>query len=241
LNSFLDALKKKVLIFDGAMGTSIHTYDLTLDDYGGRENCPEILVETRPDVISEIHESFFKVGCDVVETDTFGGSPVVLVEFDLAERAYELNLKAAQLARTVANDYSTPDQPRFVSGSIGPTTKLPSLGHISFADMSNAYYQQVSGLVDGGVDCLQFETGQDLLQAKATHSYYRSGHDRGAASWNHARRNRYKCCTDYSRGFSDRCYRVELRYRSAGDVRSSRIPVPEQSEDGIGFTKRWAS
>jgi 5-methyltetrahydrofolate--homocysteine methyltransferase len=164
---FLDALKKKVLIFDGAMGTSIHTYDLTLDDYGGRENCPEILVETRPDVISEIHESFFKVGCDVVETDTFGGSPVVLVEFDLAERAYELNLKAAQLARTVANDYSTPDQPRFVSGSIGPTTKLPSLGHISFADMSNAYYQQVSGLVDGGVDCLQFETGQDLLQAKA--------------------------------------------------------------------------
>jgi 5-methyltetrahydrofolate--homocysteine methyltransferase len=167
LNSFLDALSKKVLIFDGAMGTSIHTYDLTLDDYGGRENCPEILVETRPDVISEIHESFFKVGCDVVETDTFGGSPVVLAEFDLAERAYELNLKAARLAKTVASDYSTPEQPRFVSGSIGPTTKLPSLGHISFADMSNAYYQQVAGLVDGGVDCLQFETGQDLLQAKA--------------------------------------------------------------------------
>jgi 5-methyltetrahydrofolate--homocysteine methyltransferase len=167
LNSFLDALKKKVLIFDGAMGTSIHTYDLSLDDYGGRENCPEILVETRPDVISEIHASFFKVGCDVVETDTFGGSPVVLAEFDLADRAYELNLKAAQLARSVASQYSTPDQPRFVSGSIGPTTKLPSLGHISFANMSNAYYQQVAGLVDGGVDCLQFETGQDLLQAKA--------------------------------------------------------------------------
>jgi 5-methyltetrahydrofolate--homocysteine methyltransferase len=176
-NSFLDALKKKVLIFDGAMGTSIHTYDLSLDDYGGRENCPEILVETRPDVISEIHASFFKVGCDVVETDTFGGSPVVLAEFDLADRAYELNMKAAQLARSVASDYSTPDQPRFVSGSIGPTTKLPSLGHISFADMSNAYYQQVAGLVDGGVDCLQFETGQDLLQAKAAivamHEYFK--------------------------------------------------------------------
>ena len=149
------------------MGTSIHTYDLSLDDFAGRENCPEILVETKPSIIQEIHESFFKVGCDVVETDTFGGSPVVLAEFDLADRAYELNFKAAQLAKTVAADYSTKGQPRFVSGSIGPTTKLPSLGHISFADMSAAYYQQVAGLVDGGVDVLQFETGQDLLQAKA--------------------------------------------------------------------------
>jgi 5-methyltetrahydrofolate--homocysteine methyltransferase len=167
LTDFRDALKKKVLIFDGAMGTSIHTYNLSLDDYGGRENCPEILVDTKPEIIQEIHESFFRVGCDVVETDTFGGSPIVLAEFDLAEQTYELNYKAAKLAKEVALSYSTPNQPRFVSGSMGPTTKLPSLGHISFADMCGAYYQQVAGLVDGGVDVLQFETGQDLLQAKA--------------------------------------------------------------------------
>lgn len=164
---FLDALKEKVLIFDGAMGTSIHTYDLTLDDYQGAENCPEILVVSRPEVIKEIHESFFKVGCDVVETDTFGGSPIVLAEFGLQDRAYELNKRAAELAREVADAYSKNGQQRYVSGSIGPTTKLPSLGHISFDDMCAAYYLQVSGLVDGGVDCLQFETGQDLLQAKA--------------------------------------------------------------------------
>lgn len=164
---FLDALKEKVLIFDGAMGTSIHTYDLTLDDYQGAENCPEILVVSRPEVIKEIHESFFKVGCDVVETDTFGGSPIVLAEFGLQDRAYELNKRAAELAREVADAYSKNGQQRYVSGSIGPTTKLPSLGHISFDEMCAAYYVQVSGLVDGGVDVLQFETGQDLLQAKA--------------------------------------------------------------------------
>ncbi|MBZ0186617.1 MAG: homocysteine S-methyltransferase family protein, partial [Candidatus Obscuribacterales bacterium] len=163
MSEFLKALKEKVLIFDGAMGTSIHKYDLTIDDYQGCENCPEILVESRPHVISEIHQSFFDVGCDVVETDTFGGSPIVLSEFDLEHRAYELNKKAAILAKEVASGYKG----RFVSGSIGPTTKLPSLGHIGFATMKDAYYEQVRGLVDGGVDVLQFETGQDLLQAKA--------------------------------------------------------------------------
>ncbi len=164
---FLEALKEKVLIFDGAMGTSIHKYDLSIDDYLGYENCPEILVESHPEVLQEIHASFFKVGCDVVETDSFGGSPIVLAEFGLAARAYELNKKAAEIAREVARSYSQSGQPRFVSGSIGPTTKLPSLGHISFAEMKDAYYVQVAGLVDGGVDVLQFETGQDLLQAKA--------------------------------------------------------------------------
>lgn len=163
MSRFRKALPERVLIFDGAMGTSIHRYDLTLDDYRGYENCPEILVESRPDVISEIHESFFKVGCDVVETDTFGGSPLVLAEFGLAERAYELNKKAAELAREVASGYDG----AMVSGSVGPTTKLPSLGHVSFATMKDAYREQVRGLIDGGVDVLQFETGQDLLQAKA--------------------------------------------------------------------------
>lgn len=165
--SFLTSLKERVLVFDGAMGTSIHNYNLSLDDYHGYENCPEILVESRPDVIREIHSMYFQAGCDAVETDTFGGSPVVLSEFGLEERAYELNLKAAKLAREVADSFSMAGQKRFVSGSIGPTTKLPSLGHISFQKMMDAYYVQVSGLVDGGVDVLQFETGQDLLQAKA--------------------------------------------------------------------------
>ncbi|MCA9806051.1 MAG: homocysteine S-methyltransferase family protein, partial [Cyanobacteria bacterium HKST-UBA02] len=163
MSRFRKALSERVLIFDGAMGTSIHRYDLTLDDYRGYENCPEILVESRPDVISEIHESFFKVGCDVVETDTFGGSPLVLAEFGLADRAYELNKKAAELAREVASGFDG----AMVSGSVGPTTKLPSLGHVSFASMKDAYREQVRGLIDGGVDVLQFETGQDLLQAKA--------------------------------------------------------------------------
>ncbi len=166
MKNFLDRLKEKVLIFDGAMGTSIHNYDLTLDDYQGCENCPEVLVDSRPDVIAEIHESYFRVGCDAVETDTFGGSPVVLAEFDIAHRAYELNKKAAALAKDVASSYSSGGQQRYVSGSIGPTTKLPTLGHISFKDMKDAYFEQVRGLVDGGADVLQFETGQDLLQAK---------------------------------------------------------------------------
>lgn len=167
MSRFLEALKQRVLIFDGAMGTSVHKYNLTLDDYCGCENCPEILVDSRPDVISEIHASYLAAGVDAVETCTFGGSPVVLSEFGLEARAYELNFKAAQVAKKVCMDYSTKDHPRFVSGSIGPTTKLPSLGHISFVDMKDAYYQQVAGLVDGGADVLQFETGQDLLQAKA--------------------------------------------------------------------------
>lgn len=167
MTTFLEALAERVLIFDGAMGTAVHKYDLSLDDYRGCENCPEILVESRPDLIAEIHASFFEVGCDVVETCTFGGSPVVLAEFGLENRAYELNKIAAELASSVARDYSQKGRKRYVSGSIGPTTKVPSLGHISFNDMKNAYCRQVQGLIDGGCDVLQFETGQDLLQAKA--------------------------------------------------------------------------
>ena len=103
---FLDTLKEKVLIFDGAMGTSIHKYELSLDDYRGCENCPEILVESRPDVVAEIHAAYLKAGCDAIETDTFGGSPVVLAEFGLSDRAYQLNWQAAELARGVAADFS---------------------------------------------------------------------------------------------------------------------------------------
>lgn len=165
-NPFLDALKERIVIFDGAMGTSIQARNLTPDDFAGKDGCNELLVDTRPDVIESIHASFLEVGCDVIETNTFGATPIVLAEYDIADRAYELNLKAAQLARRVAAEFSSPEKPRWVAGSIGPTTKLPSLGHISFKDMKAAYDVQVRGLVDGGVDILLVETCQDLLQAK---------------------------------------------------------------------------
>jgi len=163
---FLQTIKERVVIYDGAMGTNIQKRNPTLDDYWGKENCSEVLVLSRPDIIRDIHADFFRVGCDIVETDTFGGSSIVLAEFDLADRVHEINVKAAQLAREVAQQFSTKDKPRFVAGSLGPTTKLPSLGHIGFEAMVKAYEEQASALIEGGVDVLLVETAQDLLQAK---------------------------------------------------------------------------
>ncbi len=166
MTDFLKTVKDRVVVYDGAMGTNIQTRNPTLDDYWGKENCSEVLVLSRPDIIREIHADFFRVGCDIVETNTFGGSRIVLGEFDLADRVREINVKAAQLAREVAQEFSTKDRPRFVAGSMGPTTKLPSLGHSSFDAMVVAYEEQASALIEGGVDVLLIETCQDLLQAK---------------------------------------------------------------------------
>ncbi len=166
MTDFLQIVKERVVAYDGAMGTNIQTRNPTLDDYWGKENCSEVLVLSRPDIIREIHADFFRVGCDIVETDTFGGSRIVLAEFDLADRVREINVKAAQLAREVAQQFSTKDRPRFVAGSMGPTTKLPSLGHIGFEAMAAAYEEQAAALIEGGVDVLLIETCQDLLQAK---------------------------------------------------------------------------
>jgi len=163
---FLQLVKERVIVYDGAMGTNIQKRNPTLDDYWGKENCSEVLVLSRPDIIRDIHADFYRVGCDVVETNTFGGSSIVLGEFDLADRVREINLKAAQLAREVAQQFSTQDKPRFVAGSMGPTTKLPSLGHVGFEAMVNSYEQQAAALIEGGVDVLLVETAQDLLQAK---------------------------------------------------------------------------
>ena len=163
---FLQTVKERVVIYDGAMGTNIQKRNPTLDDYWGKENCSEVLVLSRPDIIRDIQAEFFSVGCDVVETNTFGGSSIVLGEFDLRDRVREINIKAAQLAREVAEQFSTKDKPRFVAGSLGPTTKLPSLGHIGFEAMVAAYEEQASALIEGGVDVLLVETAQDLLQAK---------------------------------------------------------------------------
>src|ERR1700686_593704 len=163
---FLQTVKERVVVYDGAMGTNIQTRNPTLDDYWGKENCSEVLVLSRPDIIRDIHADFFRVGCDIVETNTFGGSGIVLGEFDLRDRVHEINLKAAQLAKEVAQQFSTKDRPRFVAGSMGPTTKLPSLGHIGFEAMVASYEEQALALIEGGVDVLLIETCQDLLQAK---------------------------------------------------------------------------
>jgi len=166
MSNFLQLVKERVVVYDGAMGTNIQLRNPSLDDYWGKENCSEVLVLSRPDIIREIHASFFQVGCDVVETNTFGGTRVVLGEFDLKDRVAEINIAAAKLAREVAQQFSTKEKPRFVAGSLGPTTKLPSLGHIGYDEMAAAYEEQAAALIEGGVDVLLIETAQDLLQAK---------------------------------------------------------------------------
>src|SRR6201987_4612620 len=163
---FLQIVRERVLVYDGAMGNNIQLRNHSLDDYWGKENCSEVLVLSRPDIIKDIHAAFFSVGCDIVETNTFGGTKVVLGELELGDRVREINVAAARLAREVASQFSTKDKPRFVAGSMGPTTKLPSLGHISFDEMAAAYEEQAAALIEGGVDVLLVETAQDLLQAK---------------------------------------------------------------------------
>ncbi len=164
--AFLRLLAERVLVFDGAMGTSIHALELPLSDYRGLENCSEVLNETCPDVIERIHRDFLDVGCDAVETNTFGANRVVLGEFGLAERTYDLNVMAAQIARRACAAYATPQRPRFVVGSIGPGTKLISLRQIGYDELLASYLEQMRGLLDGGVDVLLIETCQDILQAK---------------------------------------------------------------------------
>src|ERR1700686_3153855 len=163
---FLQTVKERVVVYDGAMGTNIQKRNPTLDDYWGKGNCSEVLVLSRPDIIRDIHADFFRVGCDVVETNTFGATRTVLSEFGLQDRVKEINLAAVKLAKEVAQQFSANGKPRFVAGSMGPTTKLPSLAHISFDDMVAAYEEQAAALIEGGVDILLIETAQDLLQAK---------------------------------------------------------------------------
>jgi len=168
-SGYLEATTRRVVIFDGAMGTNLQLAELTADDFGGPdlEGCNEMLVLTRPDAIDRIHRSFLEVGCDVVETDTFGAFAPVLAEYDQAHRVRELNLAAAALARGAADDFSTADRPRWVAGSIGPGTKFPTLGQIKYADLRDAYEEQASALIEGNVDLIVIETVFDLLQAKA--------------------------------------------------------------------------
>ena len=172
--SYLSALADRVLVFDGAMGTNIQLRHPTPEDFGGKslEGCNDHLVLTRPDIIQGIHESFLAVGCDVVETCTFQSTPHRLREWGLEAKTQELNVQAARLARAARDKFTTPERPRFVAGSIGPTGMLPSssdpvLSNISFAALAENYYVQAKYLVEGGVDVLLVETAQDILEVKA--------------------------------------------------------------------------
>ncbi|MFN0118698.1 MAG: methionine synthase [Elusimicrobiota bacterium] len=160
-------LKERIFVFDGAMGTNLQRFNPTVDDYQGKEGCTEVLCFSRPDWLKEVHASFFKAGCDIVETNSFGANRIVLSEFDLSDKVIEYNKTAAQIAKDIARQFSTPDKPRYVAGSIGPGTKLPSLGHIDFDSLRFSYAEQCEGLLLGGADLLLIETCQDLLQVKA--------------------------------------------------------------------------
>jgi 5-methyltetrahydrofolate--homocysteine methyltransferase len=166
---YLAALSERVVIFDGATGTNLQLMDLSADDFGGAalEGCNEILVDTRPDAIDRLHRSFLEVGSDVVETDSFGSFSVVLAEYGLESRAEELSRRSAEIARSAADAFSTPAKPRFVAGSVGPGTKFPTLGQISYLDLRSSYAEMMRGLLLGGVDLLVIETMFDLLGAKA--------------------------------------------------------------------------
>ncbi|HEX3539423.1 MAG TPA: methionine synthase [Acidimicrobiales bacterium] len=169
--SYLEALRERVVIFDGATGTNIQLRQLGPDDFGGPalEGCNELLCDTRPDVIADLHASFFDVGVDVVETDSFGSLPWVLAEYGIADRTRELATKSARIAREVAGGYRGAGGGRdaWVAGSLGPGTKLVSLGQISFADLRDGYQEAAAGLLAGGADLFVVETCQDLLQVKA--------------------------------------------------------------------------
>ncbi len=158
----------RVVVADGAMGTMLQAADPSLDDFQGYEGCNEILNVTRPELVESVHDAYFEVGVDCVETNTFGANLANLGEYDIPERIYELAKAGAEVARRSADRWSSPDRPRWVLGSVGPGTKLPSLGHAPYAVLRDAYEQQVAGLVAGGADAILVETSQDLLQTKAS-------------------------------------------------------------------------
>ena len=242
MSEFLKAVAQRVVIYDGAMGTNIQYRNPTADDYWGKEGCNELLVLSRPDIIRDIHAAFFGVGCDVVETDTFGSTRIVLAEYGLEDKTAELNIAAARLAREVANEFSTKDKPRFVAGSIGPTTKLPSLGHITWDAMLAAYAGAGRALIEGGVDVLLVETCQDILQAKCAlvacfDAMKTDGQARSRAGAGHAGSHRHHAAGHRDRRGADRAgvvrrgrHRPELRHRAEGDERRGSLPERQFDE-----------
>ncbi|WP_339783251.1 methionine synthase [Paenibacillus sp. FSL R7-0313] len=168
--SLHDALKQRILILDGAMGTMIQQVDLTGEDFGGEDldGCNEMLVLTRPELIQRIHEEYLEAGADLIETNTFGATSVVLAEYDIQDRAREINLEAARIAKAAVDRFSTPESPRYVVGAMGPTTKTLSVtGGVTFQELIDSYLEQALALIEGGVDALLLETSQDTLNVKA--------------------------------------------------------------------------
>ncbi|MFB8761383.1 methionine synthase [Nocardiopsis alba] len=165
--TFREALSQRVVVADGAMGTMLQAHDLDLDQFEGHEGCNDILNLTRPDIVRDTHAAFFEVGSDCVETNTFSANYGGLIEYGIQDRTYEIAEAGARIAREAADEYSTPDHPRYVLGSVGPGTRLPSLGHSPFALLRDYYEQAGRGLIDGGADAILIETCQDLLQVKA--------------------------------------------------------------------------
>jgi len=165
--SLRQSLENRVLVADGAMGTMLQAQNPTMDDFQGLEGCNEILNVTRPDMVAAVHNAYLEVGVDAIETNTFGANWANLAEYEAEDRIYELALAGAKIARECADKYSTSERPRYVLGSLGPGTKLPTLGHTTYENLKDAYQLAAQGLIDGGCDGLLIETAQDLLQAKA--------------------------------------------------------------------------
>jgi 5-methyltetrahydrofolate--homocysteine methyltransferase len=183
MTHLLDYLADRVVLCDGAIGTQVQARNLDLDrDFLGNENCTEIICESRPDLVREIHRAYLEAGSDAIQTNSFGGSPITLGEFGLADRAFALNRRAAEIAREAVIEFAADGRTRFVFGSVGPGTRLPSLGHVSYSELEDALAVQCDGLVAGGVDAILIETCQDLLQIKA--------------AVNGARRARNSACPD---------------------------------------------
>lgn len=167
--TLLDTLRRRVVIGDGAMGTMLQAADLSLDDFRGLEGCNEILNDTRPDVLAEIHRAYFAAGADAVETNTFGCNLPNLADYDIQDRIRDLAERGTRIARDVADEMgpSADGTARYVLGSMGPGTKLPTLGHAPFVSLRDAYTEAALGMLDGGADAILIETCQDLLQVKA--------------------------------------------------------------------------
>jgi 5-methyltetrahydrofolate--homocysteine methyltransferase len=167
MNSLREALNKRVVIADGAMGTMLQNQNPTLADFENHEGCNEILNVTRPDIVKAVHIEYLNAGVDAIETNTFGANFANLAEYGIEDRIFELSLAGAKIAREAADEFSTPGNLRWVLGSLGPGTKLPTLGHTTYQNLKDAYATASKGLIQGGVDALLIETTQDLLQAKA--------------------------------------------------------------------------
>src|SRR5438034_3179783 len=168
MTHLLDYLADRVLLADGPIGTQVQARNLDIErDFAGHENCTDILCESRPDLVLEIHRDYLAAGCDALQTNSFGASPVTLGEFGIADKAFDLNRRAAELAREAVAEFAPDGRTRFVLGSVGPGTRLPSLGHIAYQDLEDALAIQCAGLIAGTADAILIETCQDPLQIKA--------------------------------------------------------------------------